>query len=135
MNVIDTNIWIYLHDGRDPRKRQVAQELVASVRPIVLPWQVGCEFIAAARKLEPFGFNLDEAWEALADMQAGAERVLLPKPSLWARCRDLQRQHQLQFWDALIIAQCVDDKVARLYSEDLPGINGIDGLEILNPFL
>lgn len=51
MNVVDTNIWIYCHDTRDPAKQQRARELVRTVRPLTLLWQVGCEFIAASRKL------------------------------------------------------------------------------------
>jgi predicted nucleic acid-binding protein len=57
MNAIDTNIWLYSHDTRDPRKQALSQQLLASVRPLALPWQVGCEFIAASRKLGPAGFT------------------------------------------------------------------------------
>jgi hypothetical protein len=51
MNAVDTNVWLYSHDTRDPRKQALAQQLIASTRPLALPWQVGCEFIAASRKL------------------------------------------------------------------------------------
>ena len=50
MNAIDTNVWLYSHDTRDRRKQRLAQRLVAAVRPLALPWQVGCEFVAASRK-------------------------------------------------------------------------------------
>ncbi len=62
MNAIDTNIWVYSHDGRDLHKQQVAQQLIASVRPLALPWQVGCEFMAASRKLTALGFDEAKAW-------------------------------------------------------------------------
>ena len=78
MNAIDTNVWIYCHDVRNPEKQQVAQRLIETLEPIGLLWQVGCEFIAAARKLEPFGFTQEQAWQSLADMQAMADAVLLP---------------------------------------------------------
>jgi predicted nucleic acid-binding protein len=68
MNAIDTNVWIYCHDTRDQEKQQVALQLIETVEPIVLLWQVGCEFIAASRKLERFGFTQEQAWQALADM-------------------------------------------------------------------
>lgn len=54
MNAIDTNIWIYCHDKRDPVKQSKALDVVETVGPQRLLWQVGCEFIAAARKLERF---------------------------------------------------------------------------------
>ena len=68
MNVLDTNIWIYSHDTRDPHKQARAQQLIATVRPLALPWQVGCEFIAACRKLAPAGFTETQAWSALIAM-------------------------------------------------------------------
>jgi hypothetical protein len=47
MNGIDTNVWIYSHDSRDPQKQSVAQQLISTTRPLALPWQVGCEFIVS----------------------------------------------------------------------------------------
>lgn len=83
MNAIDTNIWIYSHDTRDPQKQLVAQNLIATLRPLALPWQVGCEFIAASRKLASLGFDEPQAWSALTQMQAMANVMLLPTPHLW----------------------------------------------------
>jgi len=99
-----------------------------------LLWQIGCEFVAAARKLEPYGFTQDQAWDALADMQALADAVLLPKPEIWQEARALQKQHQLHFWDALIIASCVHENVSVLYTEDITAHDEIDGLKVVNPF-
>jgi predicted nucleic acid-binding protein len=133
MNAIDTNVWIYCHDTRDREKQQTAQDLVSTVGSIVLLWQVGCEFIAAARKLEFLGFRPEDAWDALADMQTMATRVVMPIPELWSRCRELQQNHSLHSWDALIIACCLDAGVSVLYSEDI-GEGNIAGLRIVNPF-
>jgi predicted nucleic acid-binding protein len=44
MNAIDTNVWLYSHDTRDPHKQGIAQQLIATMRPLALPWQVGCEY-------------------------------------------------------------------------------------------
>jgi hypothetical protein len=83
MNAIDTNVWLYSHDTRDAHKQAVAQSLIANLRSLALPWQVGCEFIAASRKLAPLGFDAGQAWAALADMQSMADAVLMPVPRLW----------------------------------------------------
>jgi predicted nucleic acid-binding protein len=61
MNAVDTNVWIYCRDTRDPHKQTVAQQLIAGLRPLALPWQVGCEFIAASRNLAPSGFTEAQA--------------------------------------------------------------------------
>src|SRR5688572_19180164 len=69
MIAIDTNIWIYSHDLRDPVRQRKAQEVIASATPLALVWQVGCEFVAASRKLAAHGFTTDQAWASLEDMQ------------------------------------------------------------------
>lgn len=134
MNAIDTNIWIYCHDVRDPEKQQAAQQLIETVGPIVLLWQVGCEFIAAARKLHSLGFTEEQAWQSLADMQAMADAVLLPAPELWPQCRAIQQRYGMHFWDAIIVATCLHYHVAALYSEDIAENDNFDGLAIINPF-
>jgi len=119
MNAIDTNVWLYSHDTRDPRKQAIAQQLIASTRPLALPWQVGCEFLAASRKLASVGFTEAQAWDALVDMQILADVVLLPVVALWLQARSLQSRYSLSFWDALLVAACLAGGVATLYTEDM----------------
>ncbi|MCI0463552.1 MAG: PIN domain-containing protein [Gemmataceae bacterium] len=135
MNALDTNIWIYLHDKRDRVKQDIAKRLIEDGRPWVLLWQVGCEFLAAARKLEPFGFKPDDAWAALADMQISASAVLLPELADWIDARALQQSFMLSFWDALLIAACLRGGVRTLYTEDMGAPRTIEGLALVNPFL
>jgi predicted nucleic acid-binding protein len=134
MNAADTNVWVYFHDKRDPRKQAAAQTLVASLTRLILPWQVGCEFLAASRKLEPFGFTNDLAWQALEAMQRTAARVALPDPVDWVVARDMQRSDMLSFWDALLLATCVRHGVTTLYTEDFGSPRTIRGVKIVNPF-
>jgi predicted nucleic acid-binding protein len=134
MNAIDTNVWVYCHDTRDPKKQQTAQRLIETIEPVVLLWQVGCEFIAASRKLEPFGFTREQAWQSLNDMLAMVDAVLLPTPELWLRCQAIQQQRDIHFWDALIVAACTQHRVATLYSEDIAENDDFHGLRIVNPF-
>ena len=51
MNAVDTNVLIYSRDPRDPRKQEVANNLLASLTDVVLLWQVACEHLAASLKL------------------------------------------------------------------------------------
>jgi predicted nucleic acid-binding protein len=134
MNVIDTNIWIYRHDTRDPQKHLVAKNLITTIRPLMLPWQVGGEFIAASRKLAALGFDEDDAWAALGDMQSIVASVVLPNPQLWLDAQSLQARHSLSFWDALLVAACLHEGVQILYTEDMGAPRQIDGLSLVNPF-
>jgi predicted nucleic acid-binding protein len=102
---------------------------------LALLWQVGCEFIAASRKLASIGFNEDQAWSALTQMQAMANVVLLPTSHLWLATHGLQSKHALSFWDALLVGACIQGGVQILYTEDLGAPRNIDGLSVVNPFL
>lgn len=42
--------------------------------------------------------------------------------------------YSLSFWDAMILAACLESGVTRLYSEDFGAYQQVDGLEIVNPF-
>lgn len=118
MNAHDTNVWIYSRDARDPQKQLAAQHLIATSQPFVLLWQVGCEFLAASRKLLPFGFTTDQAWQALTEMQTAAVRILYPDSLLWPAARNLQSRYSLSFWDALLVAACISGGVQTLYVID-----------------
>ena len=59
---------------------------------------------------------------------------MLPASSVLDRARSLHVDHQWSFWDAMIVAACLEAGVTRLYSEDLPGRKPPEGLEIVNPF-
>jgi predicted nucleic acid-binding protein len=65
MNAVDTNVLIYAHDPRNPVKQNKAVALIASLTDGVLLWQVACEYVAASRKLAPFGLNPQQAFADL----------------------------------------------------------------------
>jgi len=133
MIALDTNVLIYACDKADPARQKVALDLISRISDGVLPWQVACEFIAASRKLERQGFTGADAWARLADFM-GMFRLVVPDESrVLDRARHLHLNRKVAFWDAMIIAACVDADVRLLYSEDLPG-GDIEGLSIKNPF-
>jgi predicted nucleic acid-binding protein len=135
MNALDTNIWLYSQDRRDPHKQMLAQQLIAATRPLALPWQVGCEFIAASRKLASAGFTEAQAWSALTLMRALADVILLPIPDLWTETQTLQGRYSLSFWDALLVAACLHGGVQILYTEDMGAPRIIDRISLVNPFI
>lgn len=135
MNAIDTNVWLYSHDARDLRKQGLALQFIAAARPLALPWQVGCEFVAASRKLAATGFTEAHAWAALTAMRALADVILLPAPDLWPEAQALQGRYSLSFWDALLASACLRGGVQVLYTEDMGAPRTIDRLSLVNPFL
>jgi predicted nucleic acid-binding protein len=135
MNALDTNIWLYSHDTRDPLKQRLAQQLIAAVRPLALPWQVGCEFVAASRKLAATGFTESQAWAALAVMRTLADVIVLPLADLWPETQTLQGRYSLSFWDALLVGACLRGGVQVLYTEDMGAPRVIDRLSLVNTAL
>jgi predicted nucleic acid-binding protein len=133
MNAVDTNILIYVHDPRDPAKQTTAASLLQSLTDGVLLWQVACEYLAASRKLEPIGYNRSQAWQDIRDLRR-VWPTLLPAWNVMDRAERLLNRYSLLFWDAMIIAACLEGRVTRLYSEDFDAYPRVDGLEIVNPF-
>jgi predicted nucleic acid-binding protein len=133
MNALDTNILVYAHDSRDPRKQAIAGSLVEDLDDGALLWQVACEFLSASRKLEPFGYGLAQAWQDIQDLYI-VWKTILPSWNTLARAQLLCRRCSISHWDALLLSACREAGIARLYSEDLDTHDGLDGLEIVNPF-
>ena len=99
----------------------------------MLLWQVACEFVAASRKLNAWGFTPLHAWDRLTEYLA-LFPLILPAPPVFERARLLHLNDGWSFWDAMIVAACLECGVTRLYSEDLPGRAVPGPLEIINPF-
>ena len=133
MIAVDTNVLIYACDRADPRRQQIALDVVTNAEDGVLLWQVACEFISASRKLSKQGFTSTHAWNRLAEFQELLPLVL-PSEAILARAKELHLTREAAFWDALILGACVDAAVEILYSEDLPGFDDFEGVRVINPF-
>jgi predicted nucleic acid-binding protein len=99
----------------------------------VIVWQVACEFIAASRKLGSQGFTAPHAWRRLAEF-LDLLRLVLPSPEVFPRAQSFHLAHNVSFWDAMILAACLDCGAAILYSEDAPGLDALGALKVVNPF-
>ena len=133
MRAVDTNILIYAHDPRDPLKQATAAALIESLTDGVLLWQVACEYVAASRKLAAHGFDQAQAWQSLSQLQQ-VWTTALPSWDVMPRAERLAGNYHLSFWDALIVAACLEAGMTHLFTEDMGGNPNIDGLNIVNPF-
>ena len=133
MIAFDTNVLIYACDKADLRRQHVALDLVSNAEDGVLLWQVAREFVAASRKLRSQGFTMIDAWDRLADFRS-LFPLIVPVAGAFERARILNSEDGWSFWDAMIVASCLECGVTRLYSEDLPGRAVRWPLESVNPF-
>jgi len=106
--------------------------LVANLTEGVLIWQVACEYLAASRKLEPFGYDRAQAYRYIRDLQE-VWYTALPTWDVIDRAEDLMSRFSLSHWDSMVVAACLEANVKTLYTEDF-GYSDMDGLKIVNPF-
>ena len=130
---LDTNILIYAADDGEPVKQAHAQKLMrlAFEQSWSVCSQVYGEFFNAVIRRQ-------RATRAQASVQIASWQRLLPPISsstdAHAQALKLATTHQIQYWDALIIATCAEHGITRLYSEDLPGIKQPFGVRCIDPF-
>lgn len=133
MNAADTNILFYAKDPRDAEKQQTAREVIDSLQNGVLFWQVACEFVAASRKLEPFGYNRQTALTDLRFLRS-IWRTILPEWAILDRAEILMNNYSLSFWNEALIAACLENGVTTLYTEDIGDFFQKEGFRVINPF-
>lgn len=139
---VDTNIFIYRRDPRDPEKQVLADAWVAALarqRRGRISWQVLQEFYCnAARKLVSLGLSVDLARDDVRWLESWNPPT--PDAALFDAAWMVQDRHGISWWDALIVAAALRQGCTTLLSEDLQyglqvdGVTGGGKLTILNPF-
>jgi predicted nucleic acid-binding protein len=130
---IDSNIWGYTVDTRDPTKQQNAQSIVSSVIEndiAVISTQVLQEFYnVATTKL-----NVDTLLaKSIVHNLRNLETVQIT-PDIIEAGIDISIASQISFWDGLILAAAEIARCSIVFSEDLNDGQIIRGVKIVNPF-
>lgn len=133
MTAIDTNVFIYACDSSDREKQRLAMRAIENAEDGVLLWQVACEFIAASRKLGKLGFTPANAWDRLYEF-VDIFPLILPSVMVLEHAARFQLERGVSYWDALLLAACVDCSATRLLTEDIPSSVNFGALSIENPF-
>ncbi len=132
---VDTNVFLYARDRRDPSKQAAASVWLEYLWREQLgrtSMQVLSEYyVNLTRKLVP-GLPPDEAWDDV--------RALMhwkPQPgdeSLMMRGREIERRHRLSWWDALVVAAAQLQGCVLLLTEDLQDGRDYGGVAARSPF-
>ena len=133
---LDSNIFIYRYDDRDPRKQSLALDLIREVSTNgtgVISYQVVQEF---------FNFALVKAAHKMshADAQlflASVFRPLLAVHSsvpLISEAIHTQERYRLSWYDSLIVSAAQQAGCYRLYTEDLQDGQRFGTVVVHNPF-
>jgi len=131
---LDTNVFVYLFDETDPRKRERAERLVNWA----LEHQTGCiSFQVVQETLNVMTRKLKVPPETARRLLHGILMPLcrvFPTQALYDRALGLQARYRLDFYDSLIVAAALEAGCTTLYTEDLQHGQQISGVVITNPF-
>lgn len=136
VDFIDSNVFIYLFDEIDTRKRRTAERLIQQALEVgsaAISFQVVQETLSVLVGKLRRPANRDDARRLLDKVLAPLWRVM-PSTALYERALDLHSRYRFSFYDSLIVAAALEANCTRLFSEDLQHGQRVDGLVIENPF-
>ena len=131
--LLDSNIFVYSFDMREPEKRDTARRILDALGDqAVISAQVIIEcFNVLTRKVVP-RWTRKDAYAALSKMAASLE-VIPADAELVRSAMNLSARYELSIWDAMIVAAALRAGVKEVYSEDLAGAE-YAGVRIVDPF-
>ncbi len=133
---LDTNIFAYTFDDRDPAIRAKAIELIETALTTglgMISYQVIQEFLIVAGT--KFASPL-----TVEDRRAYLEEVLMPLCQVWPgrdlylRALDIQSTSGYGFYDSLIVAAALRGGCRTLYTQDLQHGRRFDVVTVVDPF-
>jgi predicted nucleic acid-binding protein len=131
---LDSNILVYAHDDADPRKKEVAQDIIrrAVLGEMVISTQTLAEFSATLLHKFSQQFSSNEIigiLDALAPI-----RLVVPDAGVVRRAVEAHRTFDVHFYDGMIIAAAERAGCVRILSEDLNAGQKYFGIKVVNPF-
>jgi predicted nucleic acid-binding protein len=132
---VDTNIFTYAYDLSAPDKSKIAKKLIAGLWESglgVISIQVLQElYVNLSRKL-PNTISREQSAQIITDL--GHWHLHRPNLTDLQQALNIEREHNISFWDAMIVSSAVQMKCKVLWTEDLNSGQYIEDLAILNPF-
>jgi len=135
LEFLDTNVLVYAYDPSDPRKQQIARNLVrrAVAGEIGASSQVLGEFAATLlHKLKPAAKPEDVM--ALIDA-LGPIKLVPIDGDVVLRAVQVRAQYGVHFYDGMIVAAAERGGCQKIWSEDLNAGQEYFGIAIENPFV
>lgn len=132
---VDTNILLYAHDRDAGAKHQRARSVLQSLwedRTGLLSTQVLEEFYVNITRKIPKPLPRQTARQLISQYLAW-EVILIDGP-LVLEASEVEEDHRLSFWDALIVVAAKRGRASILLSEDLRHGQKIEEMSIQNPF-
>ena len=132
---IDTNIFVYSFDHRQPEKQQRARALILGALETgsgIISTQVIQEFLNVATLKFATPLTIEDSKTYLRQVLNPLCQVY-PNLLLYETCLDIQAETKYSFYDSLILAAAIQGGCDTLYSEDLQDGQQVRKLRIVNP--
>ncbi|RKX88241.1 MAG: PIN domain nuclease [Spirochaetes bacterium] len=132
---IDTNILVYAHDNKYPKKQIKAQKLIFNgmrENSAVISAQVLSEFFVTVTKKTKQNFSAAAAKHEI--MLLSYLQVVDIDFDLVIRALSIKELYQLSYWDSLILSAAERSDCSILYSEDLSSGQKYGKVLCVNPF-
>ena len=120
---IDTNVLIYLllpqESEEDDVKQKIAWQVMEDLKKsnfLVIPLQVYKEFLNVAER--KFSLTFGELKEVIKILDSLVPNVISETPKTVKLTLDLRERYKLGYWDSIIIANCLENNVSVLLTED-----------------
>jgi predicted nucleic acid-binding protein len=136
VDFVDSNIFIYLLDETNPRKRDTARQVVRTALAegsACISHQVIQETLQVMTGKLKVPVTFEDARRFLEETLVPLWRVM-PSTKLYQRSLEVQQRYRYGFYDSLIIAAALEGGCRRLLSEDFQHGQQIEGLRIEDPF-
>lgn len=133
---VDTNILVYAYDTSAGGKHVTAAQLLADLwqnRTGLISTQVLQEFFVTVTRKIPRPLAIPVARAIIEDLSRW--EVVAPGADTVLQAIDLQRDHQLSFWDAMVVAAAHAGGAELLLTEDLNHGQTVAGIKVKNPFI
>jgi predicted nucleic acid-binding protein len=131
---VDTNIFVYSIDQRDPLKRDKARNILkrlVEVHQPVISTQVVKEFyVVASTKLKADSFIIKNIVHNFRNLEVVNNDLELIEQAI-----DISTISRLSFWDSLIIAAAEKANCEFVFSEDMNPGQTYRGVMLVNPFI
>jgi len=133
---IDSNVFVYLFDHTDARRRDMARETVQrgiAEGSAAISFQVVQEVLnVTTHKMEQPLSDTDAI--AFFDTVLAPLWRVYPSGNLYRRAIEVKTRYRFGFYDSLIVASALEGGCTRLLSEDLQDGQTIGSLTVENPF-
>lgn len=131
---IDTNLFVYSIDQRDPTKKDKAREILKKVveahQPVISTQVIKEFYVVASTKLKADQLIIKNIIHHFRNMEVVNNDLYLIEQAI-----DISVISQLSFWDSLIIAAAEKANCEFILSEDLNAGQTYRGVMVVDPFV